>query len=83
LPALVPDRPALSLTGLLPLGFIPEFEDMLREGHFPRLFAIINTETTNAINPNSHVPPARQFSICPLTLDENHGHNGAVQTEVK
>jgi hypothetical protein len=83
LPTLVPDRPPLSLTGLLPVGFIAAFEDMPREIHFPKLLVVIDGEPSNTINPHRNVPPPCEFPIYPLTLDEDHGHDGAVQSKVK
>jgi hypothetical protein len=56
---------------------------MPREVHFPKLFVIINGEPSNAINPRRNVPPPCEFPIYSLTLDEDHGHNGAIQTKAE
>jgi hypothetical protein len=56
---------------------------MLRESHFPRLLVVIDGEPSNAINPHRNVPPPREPTSHSLTIDENHGHNRAVQTKVE
>jgi hypothetical protein len=67
----------------LPFAFIPVFEDMLREGHFPKLFVVIDGEPSNAIDSHRNVPPPRELTAHSLTIDEYHGHNGAVQSKVE
>jgi hypothetical protein len=56
---------------------------VLREVHFPKLLVVIDAEPSNAINPHCDVPPPREFPIYPLPIDEDHGHDGAVQSKAE
>jgi hypothetical protein len=58
---LVFNRPTLSLTGLLPQCFIPVFEDMPREIHFPKLLVVIDGKSSNAADSHRNVPPPVSF----------------------
>ena len=75
--------PAIFFGGILPLSVIAVFENGLCERFRAKVFVVVDFETPHAVDINSDVPPAGEFSVYSFPINEDERHSLPVKSKTE